>query len=193
MFDNFHVHALFSWFQTKMSVTAPGHHTQNDANFANMFGSMSYANSQHTPQVMIDDRVVIKQKNKALKELDSRVKLATAQHNQMYKLQREHIVCEHQRQMQLAVAGIEDEKAAALLALEQAYSQNIRAIDHSAQSQKISIEQQANILEIHSIQHQMAVQHADRERQWNSNYSVAPTTQYFSNIANSMAFSPAAN
>ena len=164
---------------------------QNDSNYANVFGSYNQQQqSQHSlPQVMIDDRVVMKQKNKALRELDSRVKLANAQHNQMYKLQREHIVHEHARQMQLAIAGIEDEKAAALLALEQAYSQNIRAIDHSAQSQKISIEQQANILEIHSIQHQMALQHAERERQWNTNYSVAPTTQYFSNVA---AFSPTA-
>ena len=176
-----------------MSLSAPTDQTQNDANYSNVFGSQLYKNSQFQQQVMIDDRVVAKQKTKALKELDSRVRLATAQHNQMYKLQREHIVCEHQRQMQLAVAGIEDEKAATLLALEQAYAQNIRAIDHSAQSQKISIEQQANILEIHSMQHQMAVQHADRERQWNSNYSVAPTTQYFANVGNSLTFSPSAH
>ena len=140
-------------------------------------GQKGYGNSMVGGTVsggmpQIDEKIVIKQKQKALKELASRVKLATSQHNKMYELQREHIVCEHDRQLQLAKAAIEDERAAAMMALEQAYAQNVRAIDHSAQSQKISIEQQANILEIQSIQHQMALQHENRERQWSNQSSL---------------------
>ena len=180
-----------------MSTTAPHPQTYQEgtANL-NSFG-FHQTTAQSSPvaaQVLIDDKVVLKQKDKALKELDSRVKLASAQHNQMYKLQREHIVAEHDRQLQLAKTAIEDEKANALMALEQAYSQNVRSIEHSAQTQKISIEQQANVLEIHSIQHQMAVQHAERERQWTSNYStpvyqpVSQPTQYFPQVQIPMFF-----
>jgi hypothetical protein len=118
----------------------------------------------------IDEKVVLRQKEKALKELESRVKLATSQHNSMYQLQRDQIIAEHDRQLQLAKVSIEDEKDTALMALEHAYIQNCKSIDHSALTQKISIEQQANALEIQAVQQMMAQQHADRERQWSSSY-----------------------
>ncbi len=152
-------------------------------------GPVQYDYSQAGPQVLIDDKVVIAQKQKALKELSSRVELASAQHNQMYQLQRQHVIDEHQRQMDLTRTSIEDEKAAALMTLEQAYAQNLRAIEQSAQSQRICIEQQANNLEIQSIQHQMAIQHAERERHWTSAYSqpiyqpVQAPAQYFQQIS----------
>ena len=69
------------------------------------------------PDIMIDERVVLKQKIKALKELESRVNLATAKHNHMYKIQREHIAQEHKRQHQVAISSIQDEKEGAILAL----------------------------------------------------------------------------
>ena len=66
----------------------------------------------------VDPQVVIKQKERALKELSSRVKLAISQHQRMYDVQKEHIISEHDRQLQLAKAGIEYETESALMALE---------------------------------------------------------------------------
>ena len=131
-----------------------------------------YASSSQLPSVIIDEKIVLKQKDKALKELDSRVQLALSQHNQMYQLQRSHIIAEHDRQLLLAKSAIEDEKASALMALEQSVQQNIRGIDHASQTQKISIEQQANLLELHALQQEMAMKHAERERQWAAGYAT---------------------
>lgn len=150
-----------------MSVVA------NNSNTGIQQAAEQFYGSQQLPPVMIDEKIVLKQKEKALKELESRVKLAIAQHNQMYQLQRAHIVAEHDRQVQLARSAIDDERAASVLALEQAFQQNTRSIDHAAQTQRIAIEQQANLLELHSIQQQMAMQHAERERQWAASYATA--------------------
>jgi hypothetical protein len=128
--------------------------------------------SSQLPSVVIDEKIVIKQKDKALKELQERVQLALSQHNQMYQLQRSHIIAEHDRQLLLAKSAIEDERSSALMALEQSYSQNVRGIDHAAQTQKISIEQQANLLELHALQQEMAMKHAERERQWAAGYAT---------------------
>ena len=118
----------------------------------------------------VDPSIVLKQKERALKELASRVKLAIAQHQRMYDVQKEHIVSEHDRQLQLAKAGIEYETEAAQMALESAYQQQLRSMSTQAQANKVQIEQQANILEIQAVQQQMVRQHADREQQWNSGY-----------------------
>ena len=131
-----------------------------------------YGTSNQLPSVVIDEKIVNKQKDKALKELESRVQLALSQHNQMYQLQKSHIVAEHDRQLLLAKSAIEDEKCSALMALEQAFEQNSRGIDHAAQTQKISIEQQANLLELHAMQQDMAMKHAERERQWAAGYAT---------------------
>ena len=137
-----------------------------------------YASSGQLPAVVIDEKIVVKQKDKALKELQSRVQLALAQHNQMYQLQRSHIIAEHDRQLLLARSAIEDERASALMALEQSFSQNMRGVDHASQTQKISIEQQANLLELHALQQEMAMKHAERERQWAAGYATgAPLMQ----------------
>jgi hypothetical protein len=125
---------------------------------------------QQIPSVQIDERIVAKQKEKALKELESRVKLALLQHDQMYQAQRNHIIAEHDRQLQLAKSAIEHERANTLMALDQQFQQNNRGIEHSAQSQKIQIEQQANLAEIQSMQQKMVMQHAERERQWSGGY-----------------------
>jgi hypothetical protein len=121
--------------------------------------------------VQIDEKIVLKQKEKALKELDSRVKLATSQHNKMYELQRSHVISEHDRQLDIVRKNIEDERASNLSALEIALQDNLRALEHNALAQRISIEQQANILEIKSVQHLMQMQTAERERQWSATYS----------------------
>ncbi len=134
--------------------------------------SFGYVTSSQLPSVVIDEKIVLKQKEKALKELESRVQLALSQHNQMYQLQRSHIIAEHDRQLLLAKSAIEDEKASALMALEQSYHQNMRGIDHAAQTQKVSIEQQANLLELHAMQQEMAMKHAERERQWAAGYAT---------------------
>ena len=118
----------------------------------------------------VDPAVVTKQKERALKELQSRVKLAISQHQRMYDVQKEHIISEHDRQLQLAKAGIEYETEAAQMALESSYQQQLRSLATQAQSNKVQIEQQANILEIQAVQQQMVRQHADREQQWNSGY-----------------------
>lgn len=131
-----------------------------------------YGTSSQLPSVIIDEKIVLKQKEKALKELESRVQLALSQHNQMYQLQKSHIVAEHDRQLLLAKSAIEDEKSSAMMTLEQAYQQNSRGIDHAAQTQKISIEQQANLLELHAMQQEMAMKHAERERQWAAGYAT---------------------
>jgi recombinational DNA repair ATPase RecF len=131
-----------------------------------------YASSSQLPSVVIDEKIVLKQKDKALKELQSRVQLALSQHNQMYQLQRSHIIAEHDRQLLLAKSAIDDERASALMALEQSFSQNMRGIDHASQTQKISIEQQANLLELHALQQEMAMKHAERERQWAAGYAT---------------------
>jgi len=134
--------------------------------------SFGYVTSAQLPSVVIDEKIVMKQKEKALKELESRVQLALTQHNQMYQLQRSHIIAEHDRQLLLAKSAIEDEKSSALMALDQSYNQNLRGIDHAAQTQKISIEQQANLLELHALQQEMAMKHAERERQWAAGYAT---------------------
>lgn len=151
----------------KMSQTA---HMSNNMGFQSE--SFGYSPNSQLPSVVIDEKIVLKQKEKALKELQSRVQLALSQHNQMYQLQRSHIVAEHDRQLLLAKSAIEDERASALMAIEQSYSQNVRGIDHAAQTQKISIEQQANLLELHALQQEMAMKHAERERQWAAGYAT---------------------
>ena len=137
--------------------------------------------------VQIDEKIVVKQKEKALKELDSRVKLATSQHNKMYELQRTHVIGEHDRQLEVLRKTIEDERASNLSTLEIAMQDNLGALEHNALAQRISIEQQANILEIKSVQHIMQMQTADRERQWSATYSgnlyqAPPPQQYFGPI-----------
>jgi recombinational DNA repair ATPase RecF len=138
--------------------------------------SFAFTANGQLPTVVIDEKIVLKQKDKALKELQSRVQLALGQHNQMYQLQRSHIIAEHDRQLLLAKSAIEDERSSALMALEQSYTQNIRGIDHAAQTQKISIEQQANLLELHALQQEMAMKHAERERQWAAGYATGSTS-----------------
>ena len=150
-----------------MSQTAP---MSSNAGFQSE--SFGYTPSSQIQSVPIDEKIVLKQKEKALKELQSRVQLALSQHNQMYQLQRSHIIAEHDRQLLLAKSAIEDERASALMALEQSYSQNVRGIDHASQTQKISIEQQANLLELHALQQEMAMKHAERERQWAAGYAT---------------------
>jgi hypothetical protein len=146
-----------------MSTAVAGNYHSGD--------SYSYVTSSQLPNVTIDENIVRKQKEKALRELESRVKLAIYQHEKMYELQKAHIIAEHDRQLLLAKSAIDDEKCSALSALTQAYDQNNRGIDHAAQTQKISIEQQANLLELHAMQQDMAMKHADKERQWTSNYA----------------------
>ena len=147
--------------------------------------------------VQIDDKIVLKQKEKALKELESRVKLATSQHNKMYEMQRAHLIAEHDRQLELIRKDIEDERASSLSGLEISLQDNIKALEHNALAQCSSIEQQANMLEIRSVQHLMQMQSAERERQWTSTYSgpvysSAAPQQYFApiqipNLANASA------
>ena len=134
--------------------------------------SYGYASASQISSVIIDEKIVHKQKEKALKELESRVELALSQHQQMYQLQRSHIIAEHDRQLLLAKSAIEDEKSSAFMALEQSYTQNVRGIEHASQTQKISIEQQANLLELHALQQEMAMEHAQRERQWAAGYAT---------------------
>lgn len=134
--------------------------------------SYAFPATSQLPPIVIDEKIVVKQKEKALKELQERVQLALSQHNQMYQLQRSHIIAEHDRQLLLAKSAIEDERASAMMALEQSYSQNVRGIDHASQTQKISIEQQANLLELHALQQEMAMKHAERERQWAAGYAT---------------------
>lgn len=134
--------------------------------------SFGYAAANQISTVIIDEKIVHKQKEKALKELESRVQLALSQHHQMYQLQRSHIIAEHDRQLLLAKSAIDDEKGSALMALEQSYTQNVRGIEHASQTQKISIEQQANLLELHALQQEMAMKHAERERQWAAGYAT---------------------
>jgi hypothetical protein len=134
--------------------------------------SYAFQAGSQLPPIVIDEKIVVKQKEKALKELQERVQLALSQHNQMYQLQRSHIIAEHDRQLLLAKSAIEDERASAMMALEQSYSQNVRGIDHASQTQKISIEQQANLLELHALQQEMAMKHAERERQWAAGYAT---------------------
>ncbi len=147
-----------------MSTSVAGNYQSAD--------SYGYMTSTQLPSVMIDENIVKKQKDKALRELESRVKLAIYQHEKMYELQRAHIIAEHDRQLLLAKSAIDDEKCSALSALSQAFEQNHRGIDHAAQTQKISIEQQANLLELHAMQQDMAMKHAEKERQWTANYAT---------------------
>jgi len=128
------------------------------------------ASPSYSQMAPVDSSVVTKQKERALKELQSRVKLAISQHQRMYDVQKEHIISEHDRQLQLAKAGIEYETEAAQMALESAYQQQCRSMATQAQANKVQIEQQANILEIQAVQQQMVRQHADREQQWNTGY-----------------------
>lgn len=156
-----------SIFDIRMSATIRSSDNQGYAS-----ENYGYGTNNQLPSVVIDEKIVLKQKDKALKELESRVQLALSQHNQMYQLQKSHIVAEHDRQLLLARSAIDDEKCSALMALEQSYEQNSRGIDHAAQTQKISIEQQANLLELHAMQQEMAMKHAERERQWSAGYAT---------------------
>jgi hypothetical protein len=157
------------------------------ANYQQYQGSFIYNPSAVAPGVQIDERIVMKQKEKALKELESRVKLATTQHNKMYELQRMHVIAEHDRQLELLRKNIEDEKATNISNLEIALLDNLKALEHNALAQRTSIEQQANILEIKSVQHLMQMQTGERERQWSATYSgsiyaPAPAQQYFAPV-----------
>lgn len=153
--------------ETRMSTVVNASHSHSGP-----IDSYGFSSNNQISAVIIDEKIVQKQKEKALKELESRVQLALSQHHQMYQLQRSHIIAEHDRQLLLAKSAIEDEKSSALMALEQSYTQNVRGVEHASQTQKISIEQQANLLELHALQQEMAMKHAERERQWAAGYAT---------------------
>ena len=121
----------------------------------------------------VDPQVVLRQKDRALKELESRVKLAVTQHQRMYEVQREHIIAEHDRTLQATRAAIEFEAATANQTLEAGYQQQLRNMNSQVQSQRKQIEQQANVLELHAVQQKMIREHAERESQWNTGYMLS--------------------
>jgi len=118
--------------------------------------------------VVIDEKIVSQQKDKALKELNSRVTLALSQQEQMYKVQKEHIVADAGRQIALTKSAIDAQKQQALMQLEQEYAQNTMGIDHAAQHQRFQIEQIAMQLDVQALQQKMVLEHQAREREWNT-------------------------
>ena len=134
---------------------------------------MTGVKSEHSTTAattMVDPQVVLRQKDRALKELESRVKLAMTQHQKMYEVQREHIVSEHDRTSAATKMSIEYETAAAQQSLEASYQQQLRSLASQAQMQRLQLEQQAHVLELHAVQQQMVRQHSEREAQWNTGY-----------------------
>ncbi|EER20152.1 hypothetical protein Pmar_PMAR025148, partial [Perkinsus marinus ATCC 50983] len=124
---------------------------------------------------MIDEKIVQKQKEKALRELESRVKLALQQHEQMYQLQRSHIMADHDRQMEYTKATIEKERQAAMFDLEGQYQTNTRGLEQSAIQQRMQIETTAMQLDIQAHQQKMIMEHQEREKKWTGQPAVAQT------------------
>ncbi|KAF4656948.1 hypothetical protein FOZ61_006565 [Perkinsus olseni] len=124
---------------------------------------------------MIDEKIVQKQKDKALRELESRVKLALQQHEQMYQLQRSHIMADHDRQMEYTKATIEKERQAAMFDLESQYQTNTRGLEQSAIQQRMQIETTAMQLDIQAHQQKMIMEHQEREKKWTGQPSVPQT------------------
>mmetsp|Transcript_3804 Transcript_3804/g.4267 ORF Transcript_3804/g.4267 Transcript_3804/m.4267 type:complete len:132 (-) Transcript_3804:11-406(-) len=127
---------------------------------------------------MIDEKIVMKQKDKALRELESRVKLALQQHDQMYQLQKSHINADHDRQMEYTKATIEKERQAALFDLEGQYQTNNRGLEQSAIQQRMQIETTAMQLDIQAHQQKMIQEHRERERKWTGQVAGMPPSIY---------------
>ncbi|EER06363.1 hypothetical protein Pmar_PMAR006130 [Perkinsus marinus ATCC 50983] len=124
---------------------------------------------------MIDEKIVQKQKEKALRELESRVKLALQQHEQMYQLQKSHIMADHDRQMEYTKATIEKERQAAMFDLEGQYQTNTRGLEQSAIQQRMQIETTAMQLDIQAHQQKMIMEHQEREKKWTGQPAVPQT------------------
>ncbi|KAF4655806.1 hypothetical protein FOL47_009269 [Perkinsus chesapeaki] len=124
---------------------------------------------------MIDEKIVQKQKEKALRELESRVKLALQQHEQMYQLQRSHIMADHDRQVEYTKATIEKERQAAMFDLESQYQTNTRGLEQSAIQQRMQIETTAMQLDIQAHQQKMIQEHQEREKKWTGQPAAAQT------------------
>ncbi|KAF4712148.1 hypothetical protein FOZ62_016998 [Perkinsus olseni] len=127
---------------------------------------------------MIDEKIVMKQKEKALRELESRVKLALQQHDQMYQLQKSHINADHDRQMEYTKGTIEKERQAALFDLEGQYQTNNRGLEQAAIQQRMQIETTAMQLDIQAHQQKMVQEHQERERKWTGQVAGMPPTAY---------------
>jgi hypothetical protein len=129
---------------------------------------------------ILDAAMVHKQKERAIKELESRVKLAHNQHERMYEIQKRHIIEEHDRQTALVRSTIERERDINVAQMEAEYQKTIRTIDKQYASERIAIHQQADALEIQCMQQSMSKEHADRERVWNHGYylSTVPSSAH---------------
>ncbi|EER18830.1 hypothetical protein Pmar_PMAR006454 [Perkinsus marinus ATCC 50983] len=127
---------------------------------------------------MIDEKIVMKQKEKALRELESRVKLALQQHDQMYQLQKSHINADHDRQMEYTKGTIEKERQAALFDLEGQYQTNNRGLEQAAIQQRMQIETTAMQLDIQAHQQKMVQEHQERERKRTGQVAGMPPAAY---------------
>ena len=124
----------------------------------------------------LDSSIVLKQKERALKELESRVKLAHTQHERMYEIQKRHIIEEHDRQTALSRSNIERERDINVLQFEGEYQKNTRSMERSFTQERIALHQHTDALEIQCMQQAMATEHAERERVWNHGYYLASHT-----------------
>ncbi|KAF4681902.1 hypothetical protein FOZ60_011367 [Perkinsus olseni] len=155
--------------------------TTAQATAATYYSTQPATTSSITPPSgpMIDEKIVMKQKDKALRELESRVKLALQQHDQMYQLQKSHINADHDRQMEYTKATIEKERQAALFDLEGQYQTNNRGLEQAAIQQRMQIETTAMQLDIQAHQQKMVQEHQERERKWTgSQVAGMPPTAY---------------
>mmetsp|Transcript_3873 Transcript_3873/g.4497 ORF Transcript_3873/g.4497 Transcript_3873/m.4497 type:complete len:170 (-) Transcript_3873:11-520(-) len=162
---------------TVTTQQVPASYTQGNITY-------SYAQPATTSSIappsgpMIDEKIVMKQKDKALRELESRVKLALQQHDQMYQLQKSHINADHDRQMEYTKATIEKERQAALFDLEGQYQTNNRGLEQSAIQQRMQIETTAMQLDIQAHQQKMIQEHQKRERKWTGQVAGMPPSIY---------------
>ncbi|KAF4662721.1 hypothetical protein FOL47_006073 [Perkinsus chesapeaki] len=162
---------------TVTTQQVPASYTQGNITY-------SYAQPATTSSIappsgpMIDEKIVMKQKDKALRELESRVKLALQQHDQMYQLQKSHINADHDRQMEYTKATIEKERQAALFDLEGQYQTNNRGLEQSAIQQRMQIETTAMQLDIQAHQQKMIQEHQKRERKWTGQVAGMPPSVY---------------
>jgi hypothetical protein len=122
---------------------------------------------------MLDAAMVQKQKERALKELESRVKLAHSQHERMYEIQKRHIIEEHDRQTALVKSTIERDRDITVMGMEAEYQKQVREIEKNYFNERINVFQQADGLEIQCMQQAMGREHAERERIWNHGYYLS--------------------
>lgn len=119
------------------------------------------------PISLIKEKVILSVKNRAIRELNSRVELALEQQNQMYLMQRDHVSTDSALRSSKEKAAVDARTQQLLWELELEYLQKDIEVDTAAELQRYKIEQTAMRLEVQALQEKMEAEHQVAALKWN--------------------------